>query len=190
MSSTRIALPGFDPKELEKLIIAMVSVDGPKWLPRPGTFLYLRPTMIGSAPVRENIALVIPQLNALRASRHLSFLPAQFPTNSGLFNVLPDPSTPDKLSPKFINYRISLFSTSPISHGLLDIQAEAVLTLGLGSRCSNPKGGNSFHYRNFYASNGCTAWNETIGIQERCEGLAGRLWIRQSRCELWPKLDG
>ncbi|PMD44259.1 putative branched-chain-amino-acid aminotransferase [Hyaloscypha variabilis F] len=49
MSSTRIALPGFDPKELEKLIIAMVAVDGPKWLPKPGTFLYLRPTMIGSA---------------------------------------------------------------------------------------------------------------------------------------------
>jgi branched-chain amino acid aminotransferase len=51
ISSTRIALPGFDPKELEKLIIAMISVDGPKWLPKPGTFLYLRPTMIGSAGV-------------------------------------------------------------------------------------------------------------------------------------------
>lgn len=51
VSSTRISLPGFDPKELEKLIIAMISVDGPKWLPksRPGTYLYLRPTMIGSA---------------------------------------------------------------------------------------------------------------------------------------------
>jgi branched-chain amino acid aminotransferase len=41
-------LPGFDPKELEKLIIAMIAVDGPKWLPTPGTFLYVRPTMIGS----------------------------------------------------------------------------------------------------------------------------------------------
>ena len=51
MSSTRIALPGFDPKELEKLIIAMIAIDGPKWLPKPGTFLYLRPTMIGSAAV-------------------------------------------------------------------------------------------------------------------------------------------
>ncbi|PMD56970.1 putative branched-chain-amino-acid aminotransferase [Hyaloscypha bicolor E] len=49
VSSTRIALPGFDPKELEKLIIAMIAVDGPKWLPKAGTFLYLRPTMIGSA---------------------------------------------------------------------------------------------------------------------------------------------
>ncbi|TEY82615.1 hypothetical protein BOTCAL_0028g00370 [Botryotinia calthae] len=48
-SATRISLPGFDPKELEKLIVALVSVDGPKWLPEPGTFLYLRPTMIGSA---------------------------------------------------------------------------------------------------------------------------------------------
>jgi branched-chain amino acid aminotransferase len=51
MSSTRIALPGFDPKELERLIFALISVDGPKWLPKAGTFLYLRPTMIGSAGV-------------------------------------------------------------------------------------------------------------------------------------------
>ncbi|KAH7356545.1 putative branched-chain-amino-acid aminotransferase [Rhexocercosporidium sp. MPI-PUGE-AT-0058] len=49
MSSVRCSLPAFDPKELEKLIIAMIAVDGPKWLPTPSTFLYLRPTMIGSA---------------------------------------------------------------------------------------------------------------------------------------------
>lgn len=49
ISATRIALPAFDPKQLEKLIMAMIAVDGPKWLPRPGTFLYLRPTMIGSS---------------------------------------------------------------------------------------------------------------------------------------------
>ncbi|MCJ1475291.1 hypothetical protein MMC13_003953 [Lambiella insularis] len=50
-SATRIALPAFDPEELEKLIIALASVDGEKWLPksRPGTFLYLRPTMIANA---------------------------------------------------------------------------------------------------------------------------------------------
>lgn len=51
ISSTRIALPGFEPKELEKLITALVAIDGAKWLPkdRAGTNLYLRPTMIGSA---------------------------------------------------------------------------------------------------------------------------------------------
>jgi branched-chain amino acid aminotransferase len=50
MSSVRISLPSFPPKELEKLIVALMSVDGPKWLPRerPGTFIYLRPTMIGT----------------------------------------------------------------------------------------------------------------------------------------------
>ncbi|KAH8685975.1 putative branched-chain-amino-acid aminotransferase [Tricladium varicosporioides] len=50
-SSLRISLPGFEPAELQKLITAMIAVDGPKWLPRsrPGTFLYLRPSMIGSA---------------------------------------------------------------------------------------------------------------------------------------------
>jgi branched-chain amino acid aminotransferase len=50
MSSVRISLPSFDPKELEKLIIALMSVDGPRWMPRDrkGTFMYLRPTMIGT----------------------------------------------------------------------------------------------------------------------------------------------
>lgn len=49
-SATRISLPAFDPKELQKLIETLVSVDGEKWLPksRPGTFLYLRPTMIAN----------------------------------------------------------------------------------------------------------------------------------------------
>ncbi|RYP10807.1 hypothetical protein DL764_000429 [Monosporascus ibericus] len=50
MSSVRISLPSFPAEELEKLMIALMSVDGPKWLPRdrPGSFLYLRPTMIGT----------------------------------------------------------------------------------------------------------------------------------------------
>lgn len=50
-SATRIALPAFDPGELQKLIEDLVSVDGEKWLPRsrPGQFLYLRPTMIATA---------------------------------------------------------------------------------------------------------------------------------------------
>lgn len=49
-SATRIALPAFDPRELQKLIETLVRVDGPKWLPkRPGSFLYLRPTMIGNS---------------------------------------------------------------------------------------------------------------------------------------------
>ncbi len=52
VSATRISLPAFDPKELEKLIKAIIAVDGPKWLPKskPGQYLYLRPSMIGSAP--------------------------------------------------------------------------------------------------------------------------------------------
>ncbi|KAI9811632.1 MAG: hypothetical protein M1827_005381 [Pycnora praestabilis] len=51
-SATRISLPGFAPKELRKLIMALLKIDGIKWLPRsrPGTFIYLRPTMIGTAP--------------------------------------------------------------------------------------------------------------------------------------------
>jgi branched-chain amino acid aminotransferase len=52
MSTVRISLPAFPPKELENLLLALMSVDGPKWLPksRPGAYLYLRPTMIGTSP--------------------------------------------------------------------------------------------------------------------------------------------
>ncbi|EGY19829.1 hypothetical protein VD0002_g5661 [Verticillium dahliae] len=50
MSTLRISLPAFPPAELEKLLHALLAVDGPKWLPRdrPGSFLYIRPTMIGT----------------------------------------------------------------------------------------------------------------------------------------------
>ncbi|KAF4556809.1 Amino-transferase class IV-like protein 2 [Elsinoe fawcettii] len=47
-SAQRVALPGFEPAELEKLILQLCARDGPKWLPedRKGGFLYVRPTMI------------------------------------------------------------------------------------------------------------------------------------------------
>lgn len=50
MSAGRISLPLFEPEELEKLMIALLAVDGPRWLPRerPGAYLYLRPTLIGT----------------------------------------------------------------------------------------------------------------------------------------------
>lgn len=50
MSANRIALPAFDPAELEKLVIALCEQDGARWLPkdRPGSFLYIRPTMIAN----------------------------------------------------------------------------------------------------------------------------------------------
>ena len=65
-SSTRVALPPFSPLELEKILKAFMALDGPRelldrvetfnlliylgWLPksRPGTFLYLRPAIIGN----------------------------------------------------------------------------------------------------------------------------------------------
>ncbi|KAF7514899.1 hypothetical protein G7054_g14906 [Neopestalotiopsis clavispora] len=50
MSSVRISLPSFPPSEVEKLVKAFMAVDGPKWLPRdrPGSFIYIRPTLIGT----------------------------------------------------------------------------------------------------------------------------------------------
>lgn len=51
-SATRIALPAFPPDQVERLLVALMAVDGAKWLPRdrPGAFLYLRPTLIGTSP--------------------------------------------------------------------------------------------------------------------------------------------
>jgi len=48
LSSTRITCPDFPPHAVEELIKALVSVDAEKWLPKPGTFIYIRPTMIGT----------------------------------------------------------------------------------------------------------------------------------------------
>ncbi|KAI9162908.1 branched-chain amino acid aminotransferase [Paramyrothecium foliicola] len=50
MSAARISLPVFEPSEVERLVLALLEVDGPRWLPkdRAGSFLYIRPTMIGT----------------------------------------------------------------------------------------------------------------------------------------------
>ncbi|RDW86036.1 branched-chain-amino-acid aminotransferase-1 [Coleophoma crateriformis] len=70
VSTKRIALPAFDPKELEKLILTLVSVDGPKWLPRErqGSFLYIRPAIIGTQP----------QLGVQTSKQAMLFITASF----------------------------------------------------------------------------------------------------------------
>ncbi|KAF4582306.1 branched-chain amino acid aminotransferase [Ophiocordyceps camponoti-floridani] len=53
LSAERVALPGFDPEQLQRLMLSLLAVDGPRWLSgRPGSppFLYLRPTLIGTQP--------------------------------------------------------------------------------------------------------------------------------------------
>lgn len=51
-SAERIALPAFSESELLKLLTVLAATDGPRWLPKsaPGTFLYVRPTMIATDP--------------------------------------------------------------------------------------------------------------------------------------------
>ena len=51
-SADRISLPSFDPDEWLKLLIKLCQTDGPRWLPKDavGTFLYIRPTLIGTDP--------------------------------------------------------------------------------------------------------------------------------------------
>lgn len=50
VSARRVSLPSFDPQQVEKLILKLAAVDGPKWLreERAGSFLYIRPAMIGT----------------------------------------------------------------------------------------------------------------------------------------------
>lgn len=50
-SAARICLPLFEPEEVKKLVISLLSVDAPRWLPRDraGDFLYIRPTIIGTS---------------------------------------------------------------------------------------------------------------------------------------------
>ncbi|KAJ5635026.1 uncharacterized protein N7484_008339 [Penicillium longicatenatum] len=49
-SALRSSLPSFKYDELKKLVGKLMQIDGARWLPkdRPGSFLYIRPTLIGN----------------------------------------------------------------------------------------------------------------------------------------------
>lgn len=49
-SATRISLPGFPPEEFVKLLKKFIGVEAAKWISEPGQFVYIRPTMIATAP--------------------------------------------------------------------------------------------------------------------------------------------
>ena len=76
MSTNRIALPGFPPTELLKLITKLCATDGAKWLPKdqPGAFLYIRPTMIATETAlgvqRPNEALLFVILSCFPSLSH------------------------------------------------------------------------------------------------------------------------
>ncbi|PYI08791.1 branched-chain amino acid aminotransferase II [Aspergillus sclerotiicarbonarius CBS 121057] len=47
-SNARVCLPQFDQESLLKIIASYLAIECPRWLPEPGSNLYVRPTMIGS----------------------------------------------------------------------------------------------------------------------------------------------
>ncbi|KAM3420962.1 hypothetical protein BST61_g4194 [Cercospora zeina] len=51
-SAARVSLPDFPADQLVELIAALAATDAPRWLPRtrPGTYLYVRPTLIATQP--------------------------------------------------------------------------------------------------------------------------------------------
>ncbi|OAP60945.1 hypothetical protein AYL99_05947 [Fonsecaea erecta] len=49
-SAARIALPSFSPEEFVKLLKKFVGVEAAKWIAEPESFIYIRPTMIATAP--------------------------------------------------------------------------------------------------------------------------------------------
>ncbi|KAL4962792.1 branched-chain amino acid aminotransferase II [Aspergillus stella-maris] len=56
-SNARVALPPFDPDALLNLICAFLAVECKRWLPDPGTNLYVRRAMIGSG---EALGITVP----------------------------------------------------------------------------------------------------------------------------------
>ncbi|KAJ3460760.1 hypothetical protein MRS44_011627 [Fusarium solani] len=56
-SNARVALPSFSPQGLLDVITSYVATECPRWLPEPGTNLYLRPAMIGSG---EALGISVP----------------------------------------------------------------------------------------------------------------------------------
>jgi branched-chain amino acid aminotransferase len=105
-SATRIALPAFDPRELEKLIIALVAQDGAKWLPssRLGTFLYLRPTMIATAAA---LGVQKPK------EATLFIIAALFPSfDEPAGTLAADPTHATSLSPKATKSGLKLLASS------------------------------------------------------------------------------
>lgn len=73
-SATRISLPLFEPEEVKKLVLNLLSVDADRWLPRDrtGGFLYIRPTIIGTsgqlgvqAPKEATLFIVLANMSPL-----------------------------------------------------------------------------------------------------------------------------
>ncbi|KAM5376461.1 hypothetical protein ACJZ2D_005515 [Fusarium nematophilum] len=56
-SNARVALPSFDPEGLLQVITAYLATECKRWLPGPGTNLYVRPSMIGSG---EALGISVP----------------------------------------------------------------------------------------------------------------------------------
>lgn len=56
-SNARVALPSFDPKGLLQVITSYLATECKRWLPEPGTNLYVRPAMIGSG---EALGISVP----------------------------------------------------------------------------------------------------------------------------------
>ncbi|KAJ5320118.1 hypothetical protein PENANT_c025G10560 [Penicillium antarcticum] len=93
-SSQRSSLPGFKFDELKKLVAKLLQIDGPRWLPNPGSFLYIRPTVIGNGP---HLGVQVPK-EAL-----LFIIAVPWPD----FTKMPkDPSQPPKKG-------LKLFASSP-----------------------------------------------------------------------------
>lgn len=73
-SAARITLPLFEPEEVKKLILSLLSEDADRWLPRDraGDFLYIRPTIIGTsgqlgvqAPKEAMLLIVLANMSPL-----------------------------------------------------------------------------------------------------------------------------
>ncbi|EXJ90485.1 branched-chain amino acid aminotransferase [Capronia coronata CBS 617.96] len=84
ISNDRVCLPDFDSVELLSVITTFLALECPRWLPDPGSNLYVRPTMIGSGSAlgiqrpREALfflfAALFPQSSSAKVSPGIKLL--------------------------------------------------------------------------------------------------------------------
>jgi branched-chain amino acid aminotransferase len=117
VSNECVGLPSVNPSELLELIVTFVSVECPRWLPDPGSSLYLRPSMVGTG---STVGIEKP-------SEALFFLfAALFPQKNNSGGVPPGvkllASSPDRIRawPGGFGYAKVIDTVSPI----LDPRAE------------------------------------------------------------------
>lgn len=179
LSTNRIALPAFPPEELLKLIVALCARDGPKWLPksRPGTFLYIRPTMIATDPAlgvqRPTEALLFVMLTCFPPMDSIPGGMKLLASQDDMVRAWPGGFGYAKVG---ANYGPSLVAQGEAAR----MGFHQILWL-FGEECTVTEAG---------ASNFFVVWRTKVSPEEAAEGKKGHLQLVTARLDEKIVLDG